>query len=101
VALQPPIDRQQVGGLDYYVISTSLPSWRTDALGAAPRESIPHRHRELRALRGEGAPIASIENPEVIGRILAHLEQRASAPAGLIPAQGPRAAPGQGALDLG
>jgi hypothetical protein len=28
-----------------YVISTSLPSWRTDALGAAPQESIPHRHR--------------------------------------------------------
>lgn len=45
--------------------------------------------------------IASIEDPAVAGRILAHLEQRASAPAGLIPAQGPRAPPGQGALDLG
>jgi hypothetical protein len=37
----------------------------------------------------------------VVGRILAHLEQRASASAGLIPAHGPRAPPAQGALDLG
>jgi hypothetical protein len=37
----------------------------------------------------------------VIGRVLAHLELRASAPAGLILAHGPRGPPAQGALDLG
>lgn len=45
--------------------------------------------------------IASIEDPEVIGRILAHVEKTASSPAGRIPAQGPRGPPGQGLLDLG
>ena len=45
--------------------------------------------------------IASVEDPQVIGRILAQLEQSQSAPAGLIPAQGPRGPPGQANLDLG
>ena len=45
--------------------------------------------------------IASLSDPEIIGRILAHLEQTVSSPAGLIPAHGPRGPPGQGQLDLG
>jgi hypothetical protein len=44
--------------------------------------------------------IASIEDPAVVERILAHLQQRASAPAETIPAHGPRGPPGQGLLDL-
>jgi hypothetical protein len=44
--------------------------------------------------------IASIENPEVIGRILAHLEQRAATPCELRPAHPPRGPPGQGVLEL-
>jgi hypothetical protein len=45
--------------------------------------------------------IASIEDPAVVGRIPAHLEQSASAPADLIPAQGPRGPPARRMLDLG
>ena len=45
--------------------------------------------------------IASVEDPDIIGRILAHREQTASSPAGLIPVHGPRGPPGQGQLDLG
>ena len=50
---------------------------------------------------GQVRIIASIEDPAVVGRILAHREQRASAPADLIPAQGPRGPPAQRLLDLG
>ena len=44
--------------------------------------------------------IASIEDPQVIGRILAHREQTARAPDDLIPTQGPRGPPGPGVLDF-
>ncbi|MCK6372426.1 MAG: hypothetical protein L6Q83_14080, partial [Gammaproteobacteria bacterium] len=48
--------------------------------------------------------IASIEDPQVIGRILAHLEQikrRRATPADAATAHRARGPPGQGALDLG
>jgi hypothetical protein len=45
--------------------------------------------------------IASIEDAAVAGRILAQLEQRASAANGVIPTPPTRGAPGQGELALG
>jgi hypothetical protein len=50
--------------------------------------------------------IASIEDPAVVGRILAHLAQRAVpsadvAPADALVAHRPRGPPWQGGLDLG
>jgi hypothetical protein len=44
--------------------------------------------------------IASIENPAVVGRILAHLEQVATPSPLLTPAQRSRGPPGQGLQDL-
>ena len=44
--------------------------------------------------------IASIEDPAVAVRILAHLGQRASAPLNRAPAHPPRAPPAQGLLEL-
>jgi hypothetical protein len=46
--------------------------------------------------------IASIEDPAVVGRILAHWEKSANSPAERLTAQGPRGPPpGQGVLDRG
>ena len=45
--------------------------------------------------------IASIEAAAVAGRIVAHLEQRASAASGVIPTPPARGPPGQGAPELG
>jgi hypothetical protein len=84
------------------------PAGRGRSTGAVER-SPAERHRALRWAQrlkrvfrieielcercgGKVRIIASIEDPEVIGRVLAHLEPRASAPAGLIPAQEPRGA---------
>jgi hypothetical protein len=44
--------------------------------------------------------IASIEDPTVIGRILAYLEAGARSPADITAAHCPRGPPGQGVLDL-
>ena len=44
--------------------------------------------------------IASLSDPAVIAKILAHLGERAAAPAGITPAHPVRGPPGQGALDL-
>jgi hypothetical protein len=45
--------------------------------------------------------IASIEDPELAGRILAHLQQNAAPAAGFTPAHPVRGPPGQRELDLG
>jgi hypothetical protein len=53
--------------------------------------------------RGKVRIIASIEEPAVVGKILAHLEQterRRAAPADADTAHRARWPPGQGALDL-
>jgi len=53
------------------------------------------------AAAGKVKIIASIEDPAVVRRILAHLEQRAGTAAGFTPAHPVRGPPGQGVLDLG
>jgi len=56
----------------------------------------PHRHRDLRRLWRAGAgAIASIEDPAVIGKILAHVgEGQAPMPSLLVLRPEPRAPPG-------
>jgi hypothetical protein len=52
---------------------------------------------------GKVRVIASVEDPQVVGKILAHLEHRAQVwdvPADAAAANRPRGPPGQGRLDL-
>ena len=51
-----------------------------DELGATAQTSLGHRYRELRALRGPLEIVASIEEPQVIAQILAHLPRMAVEP---------------------